>query len=83
MKMEDRRSKLILIGVASYFFFHLLVNLGGVSGLIPMTGVPLLLVSAGGTSTLAALTALGIAQNIIGKYNRKQMQALAEKEISE
>ena len=48
-----------------------------------MTGVPLLLVSAGGTSTLAALAALGIAQNIIGKYNRKQMQALAEKEISE
>ncbi len=47
--MKESRDKLTLIGIASYFFVHLMVNVGGVSGLIPMTGVPLLLISAGGT----------------------------------
>ena len=53
---------------------HLFVNLGGVSGLIPMTGVPLLLVSSGGSSTIAALIAIGIAQAIISKFNKEQLE---------
>ena len=53
---------------------HLLVNLGGVSGLIPMTGVPLLLISAGGSSTIASLMAIGIAQAIISKFNKEQLE---------
>ena len=64
----------ILIGIASYFMLHLFVNLGGVSGLIPMTGVPLLLVSSGGSSTIAALIAIGIAQAIISKFNKEQLE---------
>ena len=59
--IKDSREKLTLIGIASYFFVHLMVNVGGVSGLIPMTGVPLLLISAGGTSTLVALIGIGIS----------------------
>jgi len=70
MRVQDTKGKLILYGVGIYFFTHLLVNLGGVSGLIPMTGVPLLLISSGGSSTLAAMIALGIAQSLIAKYNR-------------
>lgn len=70
MKIKDTKSKMILYGVGTYFFIHLLINVGGVSGFIPMTGVPLLLISSGGSSTVAAMMSLGIAQAIIAKYNR-------------
>lgn len=70
MKVKDTKSKIILYGVGLYFFTHLFVNVGGVSGLIPMTGVPLLLISSGGSSTWAGMIGLGIAQSIIAKYNR-------------
>lgn len=70
MKIKDTKSKMILYGIATYFFTHFLINVGGVSGFIPMTGVPLLLISSGGSSTWAAMIAIGIAQSIIAKYNR-------------
>lgn len=79
--MKELRDKLTLIGIASYFFVHLMVNVGGVSGLIPMTGVPLLLISAGGTSTLMALTCIGVAQALIAKYNREKKQEAIEKSL--
>lgn len=71
-EIKENKAKVILYGIASYFFFHLLINLGGVSGLIPMTGVPILLVSDGGSSTISAFIAIGIAQAIIAKYNRQK-----------
>ena len=71
---QNNKSRVILIGIASYFMLHLFVNLGGVSGLIPMTGVPLLLASSGGSSTIAALIAIGIAQAIISKFNKEQLE---------
>lgn len=73
-KIKETKSKLILYGIASYFFAHIIVNVGGVSGLIPMTGVPLLMVSSGGSSTLASMMSIGIAQSIIAKYNREKMK---------
>ena len=73
-QIQNNKSRVILIGIASYFMLHLFVNLGGVSGLIPMTGVPLLLVSSGGSSTIAALIAIGIAQAIISKFNKEQLE---------
>lgn len=78
LSIKDTKSKLILYGVGLYFFTHLLVNVGGVSGFIPMTGVPLLLISSGGSSTLAAMMGLGIAQSIIAKYNRDLLKEQME-----
>ncbi len=78
LKIKDTKSKLILYGVALYFFAHLIVNVGGVSGLIPMTGVPLLLISYGGSSLLASMIGLGICQSIIAKYNRDLLKAQIE-----
>lgn len=78
LRIKDTKSKLILYGVGLYFFTHLLVNVGGVSGFIPMTGVPLLLISSGGSSTLAAMMGLGIAQSIIAKYNRDLLKEQME-----
>lgn len=78
IQIKDTKSKLILYGVGLYFFTHLVVNVGGVSGFIPMTGVPLLLISSGGSSTLAAMMGLGIAQSIIAKYNRDLLKEQIE-----
>ncbi|QIK70322.1 FtsW/RodA/SpoVE family cell cycle protein [Erysipelothrix sp. HDW6C] len=45
VKLE--RDKILLIGAASYIMIHFIFNVGGVTGLIPLTGVPLLFISAG------------------------------------
>ena len=41
-----------------YFFIHFLFNVGGVTCLIPLTGVPLLMISSGGSSTMAVMIAI-------------------------
>lgn len=56
---------LVLIGVASFFMIQFLVNIGGMIGLIPMTGVTLLLVSSGGSSIISAFLAIGVALAVI------------------
>lgn len=73
--------KVILLGVQTYMFMHLLLNAGGVIGLIPLTGVPLLFVSNGGSSLLAIVGALAICQNIIVKIKleEKKLKKLKEK----
>lgn len=71
-RIKNSKQRIMLIGIASYFLIHMFVNLGGVSGLIPMTGVPLLLVSSGGSSTVSALCAIGIGQAIISRYNKEK-----------
>lgn len=76
--MKRERSRLVLVGVFMYFCLHFVLNVGGVSGLIPLTGVPLLILSSGGTSLVAALTAVGIAQNEIILYRKE----IAENENS-
>lgn len=80
-RVRDDSERMILIGVASYYFFHLFINIGGVSGLIPMTGVPLLLISMGGSSTLAGLIGIGFCQNIIARYNTSMLSARASREL--
>ncbi len=72
-KVKSNLESLILIGISTYFFAHLLVNLGGITGLIPMTGVPLLFISYGGSSILTAFIAVGISQAIIAKYNKERL----------
>ena len=69
-KMKNEKGRIILVGVGTYLFVHFLFNVGGVTGLIPLTGVPLLMISAGGTSTLTTMVAIGLAQAIIAKYRQ-------------
>lgn len=54
----------IACGVTSIFFWHLIINIGGVLGMIPLTGVPLPFLSYGGTSTVVFLTGIGLLMNI-------------------
>ena len=63
LKAEKTISKIVLLGTFMYFITHFILNVGGVSGLIPLTGVPLLLISSGGSSLLASMISLGLSQN--------------------
>lgn len=52
--------KLVCVGIASYIGFQTFVNLGGISGSIPLTGVPLPFISFGGSSMLSLSVAMGL-----------------------
>ncbi|QQS38554.1 rod shape-determining protein RodA [Candidatus Woesebacteria bacterium] len=56
-------------GIFLVLFFQVFFNIGMNMGLFPITGIPLPLVSAGGSSFLATMTALGIANNTRRKSN--------------
>ena len=56
-------SKMVFLGVFTYFIVHFILNVGGVSAFIPLTGVPLLLISSGGSSLMASMIGLGFAQS--------------------
>lgn len=61
---RDRLGKLLAVGVVSMLFSHVFINIGMNIRLMPVTGVPLPLLSYGGSSVLSALIAVGILQNI-------------------
>jgi rod shape determining protein RodA len=60
----DRAGTLIIMGVVAVLVFHILVNIGMVVGMMPVTGIPLPLMSYGGSSVLFMFLALGIVMNI-------------------
>ncbi len=70
-KSVNTRERMTFVGVFMYFVLHFVLNVGGVSGLIPLTGVPLLLLSSGGSSTVASMIAIGIAEAEIIRYRKR------------
>ncbi len=63
LQNKDRFSALLILGVAGNFFFYLAVNLSMVMGLAPVVGVPLPLVSYGGSAMLVVMVAFGLVQS--------------------
>ena len=61
---RDRLGCLLASGVVTLLFTHVFVNIGMNIRLMPVTGSPLPLLSAGGTSVICSLVALGILQNV-------------------
>lgn len=61
---RDRLGRLLAVGVVTLLFTHVFVNIGMNIHLLPVKGIPLPLLSAGGTSVISSLVALGILQNI-------------------
>lgn len=53
----------ICIGMVALFTFHSFQNIGMVSGLVPITGIPLLLMSYGGSSVIASMIGIGLVLN--------------------
>jgi rod shape determining protein RodA len=62
--------RLLAAGVTIYLAVHILLNIGMMCGLLPITGIPLILVSYGGSSVISTMIALGILQSI---YSRRFM----------
>jgi rod shape determining protein RodA len=60
---RDKFGALLAVGVLAYVFWHMFVNMGMVMGLLPIVGVPLPLLSYGGSSMLTTMTALGIVSS--------------------
>lgn len=67
---KDSFGRLLAAGISVYLAMHVLINIGMMCGLLPITGVPLVLVTYGGSSVLSSMAALGILQSI---YSRRFM----------
>jgi rod shape determining protein RodA len=61
---RDRLGKLMAVGVVTLIFSHVFINIGMNIRIMPVTGVPLPLLSYGGSSVLCSLIALGLMQNV-------------------
>ena len=61
---NDRFGMFLALGVSAMLFWHIVVNLGMVIGLLPVVGVPLPLFSYGGTSMITTMTGVGLLLNV-------------------
>jgi rod shape determining protein RodA len=61
---RDRLGKLLAVGVVTLLFSHVFINIGMNIRLVPVTGIPLPLLSYGGSSVIGSLIAIGMMQNI-------------------
>jgi rod shape determining protein RodA len=65
---KDYYGRLLASGIAVYLAMHIIVNSAMMCGFLPISGVPLIILSYGGNSVLTTMAALGILQNI---YTRR------------
>ena len=63
-KSPSNRGAVLCYGVATYIFLHIAVNLMGIMGIMPLTGVPLPFMSYGGSFTICLIAALTIVQRV-------------------
>jgi rod shape determining protein RodA len=61
---KDLEGALLAVGAASLIGFHVLVNIGMATGIMPVTGLPLPFITAGGSSLLANCVAVGLVINV-------------------
>jgi rod shape determining protein RodA len=61
---RDRLGKLMAVGVVTLLFSHVFINIGMNIRIVPVTGIPLPLLSYGGSSVLGSLIAIGLLQNV-------------------
>lgn len=74
VKIRDMYAKYILIGILSMFSLQIIGNLAVVMGLVPSTGIPLPILSYGGSTTIVTMAALGIVYNIIRAFYRQELE---------
>ena len=71
---------LICYGVAAYIFVHIFINLVGILGIMPLTGVPLPFLSYGGSYALSLTIALTLVQRVsVETYTLRQEERLKTK----
>ncbi len=69
-KCNDYYTQLIVVGIITWFLSHVVINIGMNIGLLPITGIPLPLMSYGGSAIVTTLVSLGIIQSIY-RHNYK------------
>jgi rod shape determining protein RodA len=67
----DTFGSLIVAGFVSMCAFHFFVNVGMTMGIMPITGIPLLFVSYGGSSLMSAMVGIGLALSV---YKRRRLR---------
>lgn len=74
LKAKDPHARMLAAGIGSMIGVQTFVNLGGLTGIIPLTGVPLPFISYGGTSVILMSIAVGILMNVsmFVKYENKK-----------
>ena len=73
-RVSNIRGKFICLGIGTYLALHILINLGGLFGSIPLTGVPLPYLSYGGSFTLSLMVSLAIVQRICIEKNTEKIK---------
>ena len=73
------QGSLLAYGVCVYLFLHVAINLIGVMGLGPLTGVPLPFLSYGGSYVISLMIALAIAQRVAIESSNKEMKKSRKK----
>lgn len=73
-KVASLRGKYICLGVATYIFAHIAINLGGLFGILPLTGVPLPFLSYGGSFTMSLIISLALVQRVHIEYKREKIK---------
>jgi cell division protein FtsW len=71
MESRDRFATLVGIGIISWIAFQTLINIGGITRTIPLTGVPLPFLSYGGSSLISLMAAVGVLLSI-SRYSSAQ-----------
>lgn len=75
------QNSLICFGIAMYIMLHVIVNLGGVFGLLPVTGIPLPFLSYGGSCIISMIIGLALVQRIhIENVNEKKNRLISKEE---
>ncbi len=64
MRSRDQFAQLLAIGIVSWIAYQTLINIGGITRTIPLTGVPLPFLSYGGSSLISLMAAVGILLNL-------------------
>lgn len=67
------RNNLIAYGIFCYILIHIMINLLGITGLMPLTGVPLPFLSYGGSYTICMMIAMGLVQRV-SIENKKEIK---------
>ena len=64
MRSRNQFGRLLAIGLTTNLFFYVFINIAMVMGIVPVVGVPLPLISYGGTAMLAVMAAFGLMMSV-------------------
>ena len=64
LNAADKEGTLLATGIATAFFLYIIFNIGMTLGLMPIVGIPLPLVSYGGSASISSFIAIGLVLNV-------------------